>query len=74
MQKKRTENTDKITDNNKFNLFDIWELELIRKSMIHSVKNHILQGEDFGKLKWLCAELDDELIRKRHHSSISEEK
>ena len=55
----------KITDNNKFNLFNIYELELIRKSMIHSVKNHILQGEDFGKLKWLWAELDDELMRKR---------
>lgn len=49
---------------NRFQNFDVEALEIIRKVIIYSVKMKCFEGKELGDLKYIWAELDDELMRK----------
>ena len=53
---------------NRFESFDIYTLEILRKAIIHSIKTDLFkekEDKELGDLKRVWAELDDELRRKR---------
>lgn len=49
---------------NRFNNFDINELQIIRKTIIFSIKKNQFQGKELGKVNRLWAELDTDLENK----------
>ena len=49
---------------NRFENFDVAALEIIRKVIIYSIKMECFEGKELGNLKYIWAELDDELMRK----------
>lgn len=75
--KNKTLSEGDICPANRFQSFDIYTLEILRKAIIHSIKTGLFkekEDKDLGDLKRVWAELDDELRRKRINNQKKEDK